>query len=206
MFTSRAEYRLSLREDNADARLTPIGRELGLVDEERWRAFNLKYEAVARERERLRNVVVRPEHFDGDAMAGPERPRRELRALDLLKRPDFDYARVCSLSCVGPMPDLPDEPGEFVEQVTAQISIQARYEGYLQRQANEIERHRQYAEMALPETLDYAAVRGLSTEIRQKLSVTRPATLAQASRISGMTPAAISNLLVHIKKRRLRGG
>jgi tRNA uridine 5-carboxymethylaminomethyl modification enzyme len=206
MFTSRAEYRLSLREDNADARLTPVARELGLIDDERWRIFGLKTEAVARERARLRGIVIRPEHFEGSDIDPAEHPRRELRALDLLRRPGFDHPRVCSLPPVGAMPHPADEGEEFLEQVMAQVEIEARYDGYLQRQAAEIDRHRQYAELALPETLDYATVRGLSTEIRQKLGATRPATLAQASRISGMTPAAISNLLVHLKKRRPRGG
>jgi tRNA uridine 5-carboxymethylaminomethyl modification enzyme len=206
MFTSRAEYRLSLREDNADTRLTPIARELGLIDEERWRVFNLKCAAVAREHSRLAGITVRPEHFEGTEIDPASRPRRELRALELLKRPEFDYEAVCSLPSVGAMPDRAAHATEFVEQVIAQLGIRARYDGYLQRQTDEIDRQRHYAELALPETLDYEAVRGLSTEIRQKLAAARPATLAHASRISGMTPAAISNLLVHLKKRRLRSG
>jgi tRNA uridine 5-carboxymethylaminomethyl modification enzyme len=205
MFTSRAEHRLLLREDNADLRLTPIGRDLGLVDDQRWRLFEAKRAAVRAETERLANLIVRPEALDGGAGVGVPL-RREQRALDLLRRPEIDHARLTALPMVGPRPAVPEETPELAEQIVAQVEVQVRYDGYLQRQAEEIERQRRYAQTPLPDDLDYAHVHGLSHEIRQKLAQLRPVTLAQASRISGMTPAAISLLLVHLKKKRLRGG
>ncbi len=201
MFTSRAEYRLLLREDNADLRLTPIGRELGLVDDLRWRQFETKREAIARENARLGAIVIRPDSLD--AAAGLRTPlRREQRALELLRRPEMSHAGLSAL--VGPRPRTAGETDELAAQIEQQVEIQARYDGYLQRQEQEIERSRRNAGTPLPEDIDYSAVRGLSHEIRQKLTELRPADLAQASRISGMTPAAISMLLVHLKKRRLR--
>ena len=197
MFTSRAEYRLLLREDNADLRLTPVGRELGLVDEARWRVFEVKRDAIVGETQRLAGIVVKP-----DALEGPL--RREHRALELLKRPELGYATVTALPAVGPRLRGAAESPELAEQIEAQVEIQARYEGYVQRQEQEIERTRRHAGTELPGDLDYGAVRGLSTEIRQKLSSIRPATVAQASRISGMTPSAISLLVVYLKKKRLR--
>jgi tRNA uridine 5-carboxymethylaminomethyl modification enzyme len=197
MFTSRAEYRLLLREDNADLRLTPVGRELGLVDDARWRVFEQKREAIAAESRRLAGIVVKPQ-----ALHGP--PCRELPALELVRRPELGYAAVTALATVGRRTRDATETMELAEQIESQVEIQTRYAGYVQRQEQEIERTRHHAATALPADLDYAAVRGLSTEIRQKLTRVRPVTLAQASRISGMTPAAISLLLVHLKKRRLR--
>ncbi len=197
MFTSRAEYRLLLREDNADLRLTPAGRELGLVDDARWRVFETKRHAIAAETRRLAGIVVRPDDLRAEL-------RREQRALDLLRRPDLGYGAVTALAAVGPRPRDDDETPELAAQIEAQVEIQARYDGYLQRQEQEIERTRQHARTMLPADLDYGSVRGLSTEVRQKLTRVRPATLAQASRISGITPAAISLLLVHLKKKRLR--
>jgi tRNA uridine 5-carboxymethylaminomethyl modification enzyme len=205
MFTSRAEYRLLLREDNADLRLTPIGRELGLVEEVRWQLFETKREAVAGETERLRATIIRPQMLDAPserAIGGPL--RRESSALDLLRRPGMDYALLSGLPAVGVRARTAIETDELACQIEQQVEIQARYDGYLQRQEQEIERSRRYAETALPQDIDYGAVRGLSHEIRQKLADIRPATVAQASRISGMTPAAISMLLVHLKKKRLR--
>jgi tRNA uridine 5-carboxymethylaminomethyl modification enzyme len=197
MFTSRAEYRLLLREDNADLRLTPLGRELSLVDDGRWRVFEAKREAIAGETRRLAGIVVKRD--------SPESPlRREVSALELLRRPELGYAAVAALAGVGLRPRGPAETAELAEQIESQVEIQARYEGYVQRQEQEIERARRHAATALPDDLDYASVRGLSTEIRQKLTRIRPVTLAQASRISGVTPAAISLLLVHLKKKRLR--
>ena len=205
MFTSRAEYRLLLREDNADLRLTPIGRELGLVDDERWRVFSLKREAVERETGRLAGIRVGSADLEEQVPEPADtRGTREYRALDLLKRPEMRYPRLTALAAVGQRVRHPDETEELAEQIEAQVEVQARYEGYVRRQEQEIARNRRNAETLLPPDLDYASVRGLSSEIRQKLSASRPATVAQASRISGITPAAISNLLVHIKKRRLR--
>jgi tRNA uridine 5-carboxymethylaminomethyl modification enzyme len=205
MFTSRAEYRLLLREDNADLRLTPIGRELGLVNDERWRVFEAKRDGIAREQSRLRAIVIRPDVLDEESVEGVgTSPRRGQRALDLLSRPGIGHAALTALPGVGPRPREDGETDELAAQIELQVEIQARYEGYLLRQEQEIERSRRHAETALPDDLDYAAVRGLSNEIRQKLTEVRPVTLAQASRISGVTPAAISMLLVHLKKRRLR--
>ena len=194
MFTSRAESRLLLREDNADLRLTPRGRELGLVDEQRWRVFEQKREALEREQQRLRDTWVRPAQLnDEDAarvLGGPL--SREARALELLRRPDVSYTALMTLPGVG--------PGVADALVAEQVEIQAQYAGYIDRQRDEIERQRRHEDTRLPERFDYAEVRGLSAEVREKLARTRPATLGQAARIPGMTPAAISLLLVHLKK------
>jgi len=201
MFTSRAEHRLLLREDNADARLTPTGRRLGLVDERRWRLFDAKQAAIGAERERLGAILIQP----ADAPLEPAL-RREQRALELLKRPDVDYAWVTGLDRVGPRAAAPEEYPEFSEQVVAQVEIEARYAGYVRRQQDEIERSRGTDLLPLPVDLDYAAIQGLSHEIRQKLAGQRPATVGQASRIPGVTPVAVSLLLVHLQKRRRRAG
>jgi len=201
MFTSRAEYRLLLREDNADLRLTPIGRELGLVDDERWRLFEYKRAAVDAESRRLAGLVVRPEDLgaaEAERLGGGLRHGH--RARDLLRRPEVDYPFLTGLPCVGPRTPARDESPELAQQIDAQVEIQARYEGYLNRQQQEIARLGRYARMKLPDQLDYDSVRGLSNEIRQKLNQHRPDTVDQASRISGMTPAAVSLLLVHLKK------
>ena len=205
MFTSRAEYRLMLREDNADARLTPTGRRLGLVDDLRFRAFSDKQAAIDAERTRLAGITVRPADLvdvAGD-LAGGEL-RREQRALELLRRPEFDYATLSSLPAVGARTIPEDECAEVTEQIVAQIEIEARYAGYLKRQEEEIVRARASQEVSLPQDLDYAAIHGLSHEIRQKLDRHRPATVGQASRISGITPVAVSLLLVHLKKKKHR--
>ena len=205
MFTSRAEYRLLLREDNADVRLTPTGRRLGLVDDLRFRVYSEKQAAIDAERSRLADITVRPADLNapGVEMAGNEL-RREQRALELLRRPEFSHAVLTSLPAVGAraMPD--DEPAEITEQIIAQIEIEARYAGYMKRQQEEIVRVRASQEVSLPPDLDYTAIHGLSHEIRQKLDRQRPATVGQASRISGVTPVAVSLLLVHLKKRRPR--
>jgi tRNA uridine 5-carboxymethylaminomethyl modification enzyme len=200
MFTSRAEHRLLLREDNADARLTPVGRRLGLVDDRRWRVFSAKQEAIAAERERLGGIVIQP----ADVTLEPAL-RREQRALELLKRPDVDYVALIALDRVGPRDPVPGECAELTEQIDAQVEIEARYAGYVRRQQDEIERSRGTDELPLPADLDYAAIHGLSHEIRQKLCRQRPATVGQASRIPGVTPVAVSLLLVHLQKRRRRG-
>ncbi len=202
MFTSRAEYRLLLREDNADLRLTPIARELGLVDDERWRAFELKRDGVRREQARLTQVWLRPQAVEAGLALSL---RRECRALELLRRPGATHARVSSLADVGPRPVDAREWPELSEQIVAQVETEARYEGYVQRQAAEIARQQRLIDAALPPALDYGLVHGLSHELRQKLTEIRPATVAQASRIPGMTPAGVSLLLVHLKKQRRRG-
>ncbi len=205
MFTSRAEYRLLLREDNADLRLTPKGRELGLVDDERWSFFETKRASIAAETVRLRDIVVRPQHLsDSEAvelLGGPL--QREAHADALLRRPEVAYDALTALATVD-VPGwmkAPDVDERLVEQVKLQIEVQAKYTGYIDRQQDEIERHRRYEETQLPVDLDYVQVRGLSTEVRQRLEQVRPTTLGQAARVPGVTPAAVSLLLVHLKRR-----
>ena len=202
MFTSRAEYRLSLREDNADLRLTPHGRDLGLVDDVRWRAFEAKRAFVAAEQARLSAIVVRPGDVGADAGIGPL--GRDTRAYELLKRPEVSYADVVALERVGTARAGEPLSGELSEQAAAQLEIGARYSGYIARQTREIERQRTQASTRIPQDFDYTVVRGLSNEVREKLERIRPQTIGQASRISGMTPAAISLLLIQLKKRALR--
>jgi len=197
MFTSRAEYRLQLREDNADLRLTPVGRELGLVDDERWARFEAKREAIARETQRLGGLWASPNNAAGRevvAKLGIELGR-ESSGLDLLRRPELDYARLVSIDAFAP--EAPVDP-----EVAEQVEIEARYAGYLQRQREEIERARRHEGTPIPVGFDYAQVRGLSAEVRQKLERVRPQTVGQAQRIPGMTPAAISLLLVHLERAR----
>ena len=196
MFTSRAEYRLSLREDNADQRLTETGRELGLVDDLRWAAFNRKRDAVAAEAERLKSAWVNPRLVpETEAMRVLGKPmEREYRLFDLLRRPEVDYATLMTLPGAGtPI----DEPA-----VIEQVEIEAKYHGYIARQQDEVDKSLANESLRLPHDMDYAAVRGLSMEVRQKLSQARPETLGQAARVQGVTPAAISLLLVHLKRRR----
>jgi tRNA uridine 5-carboxymethylaminomethyl modification enzyme len=200
MFTSRAEYRLLLREDNADARLTPIGRRLGLVDDARWAAFERKQALLAREAERFERAVVQPEHVGTESIFGAL--RRETTAAALLRRPGTQYADVVSLPSVGAAPDVAALEPEAYEQLATSLETEARYAGYIERQHVEIERQRRQETTDIPVDIDYATVRGLSNEVREKLARTRPENIGQAARISGMTPAAISLLLVHIKKRR----
>jgi tRNA uridine 5-carboxymethylaminomethyl modification enzyme len=196
MFTSRAEYRLQLREDNADLRLTARGRELGLVDDLRWRAFCDKRERIDREGRRLHGIWVAPGSPLADSLQSVHgiAISKESRALDLLKRPELDYAGLMSIEGLG--------PGVADPQVAEQIEIEARYAGYLGRQREDIERRQRHEGMAISAEFDYARVRGLSTEVREKLERVRPDTLGQASRIPGMTPAALSLLLVHLKRTR----
>ncbi len=193
MFTSRAEYRLMLREDNADLRLTETGRELGLVDDLRWQRFCEKREAIAQETERLRGLRLQSgqmQNLENQELAGMLSPGAS--ALELLKRPNVTYRGLMSLSDWG--------PGVDNDQVGEQVEIQTKYAGYIQRQQLEIKRHRHNEQIALPLDLDYAQVRGLSAEIQEKLTVSRPETLGVASRIPGVTPAAISVLMIHLKK------
>jgi tRNA uridine 5-carboxymethylaminomethyl modification enzyme len=243
MFTSRAEYRLLLREDNADLRLTPKGRELGLVDDERWRFFETKRAAISAEVRRLKQTVVHPHHLTSAVQAAEllgSTLSREVCGFDLLRRPEVRYASLTRVPSVGlpawmagaaaearddpdthscEHPERPDGwlggwpnrcPNErmdgrtdqrLVEQVQLQVEVQAEYAGYIDRQREEIERQRRHEEMQLPQDTDYAQVRGLSIEVRQRLQQARPCTLGQASRVPGVTPAAISLLLVHLKRK-----
>ena len=205
MFTSRAEYRLLLREDNADLRLTPAGRRLGLVDDVRWRQFERKRDAVAAEQRRLEDVVVRPAALSADDAAILDNDvRRDCRGADLLRRPGIDYADICSLSFVGDGPWRAAMCDEEAEQVELQLEVQARYAGYIERQRREIEKHARQQHLPLPTDLDYASVTGLSTEARQRLEAARPETLGHAARLEGVTPSTVSLLLIHLKKRQLR--
>ncbi|MCE3237287.1 MAG: mnmG [Gammaproteobacteria bacterium] len=194
MFTSRAEYRLLLREDNADLRLTPKGYALGLVNEEHWRAFEMKRHALITEQERMRTTWVRPHTVVGKQIETLlEQPlAHEYSLEDLLRRPTISYADLMAIDTIG--------PGVENLAVAEQIEVQIKYAGYIERQQEEIARQLRNEETQLPEKLDYADVVGLSTEVRQKLANVRPATIGMASRIPGVTPAAISLLLVHLKK------
>ena len=199
MFTSRAEYRLTLREDNADLRLTPAGRELGLVDDERWQFFERKREAVDVELARLNAAWVRPGTVDADR-AEPYVGQlvREQRAFELLRRPGVSYESVSAI--VGPGDGDWHGDERLAAQVPLAVDVQAKYSGYIDRQQEEIERQRRNEQTILPEDLDFAGVHGLSNEVRQCLIGHRPATLGQAARIPGVTPAAISLLLIHLKR------
>ena len=201
MFTSRAEYRLSLREDNADMRLTPIGRELNLVDDARWRFFNEKRERVETELQRLRETRIHPTS-DAARRLGQalERPlSREQSLAELLARPELDYGKLMDLA----EPESPPATASRLEeQVAEQIEIQVKYRGYIDRQQDEIERLREQEDTALPADLDYAGMSGLSNELKQKLSEARPENLGRAARIPGMTPTALSLILVYLKKHR----
>ena len=194
MFTSRAEYRLSLREDNADLRLTELGRALGLVDEARWVAFSKKREAIAREQERLRSTWINPRVLQvSEAVRVLGQPiEREYTLADLLRRPEVTYATLMTLPEAG--------PGVQDVQVAEQVETQAKYHGYIERQREEVERNEQHESLPLPADVDYRALRGLSVEVQQKLNAHKPETIGQAARISGVTPAAISILLVHQKR------
>ncbi|MCP4302818.1 MAG: tRNA uridine-5-carboxymethylaminomethyl(34) synthesis enzyme MnmG [Gammaproteobacteria bacterium] len=189
MFTSRAEYRLMLREDNADLRLTPKGRELGLVDDERWATFETKCEAVEKEQRRLDSITVKT--------AGA-------KAAAMLKRPEYRYQDVVALPEVGCSTDNSLATDEQHEQVALQLEVRAKYAGYIERQEREIAKQAKQESLRLPEDIDYEAVDGLSNEARQKLLAARPTTLGQASRLEGMTPSAVSLILIHLKKRQLK--
>ncbi|MGE3348700.1 MAG: tRNA uridine-5-carboxymethylaminomethyl(34) synthesis enzyme MnmG [Ramlibacter sp.] len=209
MFTSRAEFRLQLREDNADLRLTEAGRRLGLVDDARWEVFCRKRDAVSRETERLRATWVNPRNLpaaESERVLG-KAIEHEYNLADLLRRPDVTYAQLMSLDGGRfAVADVSREAlGELAEPVIEQIEIAAKYSGYIDRQKGEVERAAYYENLRLPDDLDYQQVTALSIEVRQKLLKHRPETLGLASRISGVTPAAISLLLVHLKKSRFKG-
>ena len=202
MFTSRAEYRLSLREDNADIRLTELGRSMGLVDDIRWDFFCRKQEAVSRETSRLSSTWVSPKNLEekdsievfGQALT------HEYSLAELLKRPQVTYKNLVNVldGRWGNQFEEFDLPMQ--NQINEQVEIGIKYQGYIDRQALEIERHSYYEKLEIPTKLDYKDVSGLSNEVRQKLTAFRPQTLGQAARISGITPAAISILLIHLKK------
>jgi tRNA uridine 5-carboxymethylaminomethyl modification enzyme len=200
MFTSRAEHRLLLREDNADLRLTPTGRQLGLVDDERWAVFEQRARTTDAETARLQAARVRPDAVPAEWSArvlGGATLAREISAFELLRRPGLRYEDLVELTGEADFAGLDDR---VPAQVRAQVEVRAKYAGYIERQHDEIERQRRHEQTALPEDLDYASVRGLSTEVRVRLAETRPATLGQAARIPGVTPSAISLLIVHLKK------
>ncbi|PPE67438.1 tRNA uridine-5-carboxymethylaminomethyl(34) synthesis enzyme MnmG [Caldimonas caldifontis] len=214
MFTSRAEFRLQLREDNADLRLTEVGRELGLVDDARWEAFNRKRDAVSRETERLKSTWVNPQILpaaDAERLLG-KALEREYNLTDLLRRPGVSFDTLAKVATIA-KPEagvsretLRAELGEaLADAVIEQVEISVKYAGYIDKQNEEVQRALAYEHLKLPADLDYAQVTALSHEVRQKLSKHRPETLGQASRISGITPAAISLLLIHLKKGRFRG-
>ena len=195
MFTSRAEYRLSLREDNADMRLTEIGRSLGVVDGARWEFFERKREVVTLELQRLKTTWVNPKLLAEQSMLQlfGQALEREYTLEELLRRPSVSYRELMGLASAG--------PGVAEDQAAEQVEIQTKYHGYIERQREEVERQEHFETLRLPTNLDYCSVRGLSIEVQQKLNKHKPETLGQAARISGITPAAISLLLVHLKRR-----
>jgi len=201
MFTSRAEHRLLLREDNADLRLTPFGRELGLVDDARWSFFEAKRDGSARELARFQDTRIKAADIPAEwanRVLGDTATRDALSAFDLLRRPEVSYDHVVEL--IGPMEATDDD--RLAAQIRVQLEVAAKYSGYIERQEEEIARHRRNEETRLPPDLDYSRVSGLSNEVRQKLQQIRPATVGQAARVAGVTPAAVSILLVHLKKSR----
>ena len=204
MFTSRAEYRLLLREDNADLRLTPVGRELGVVDDTRWQLFCEKRDAVAQEQERLQKIFVRPQSLDDNDRNILGALQRECRATELLRRPELGYTDITALSLVGAGCWRADMSDEQAAQVVQQLEVRARYQGYIKRQQREIDKHASQEALVLPDDIDYVKVTGLSAEARQRLQQARPHTLGHASRLEGVTPSTVSLLLIHLKKRNLK--
>ncbi|HBU30548.1 MAG TPA: tRNA uridine-5-carboxymethylaminomethyl(34) synthesis enzyme MnmG, partial [Thiobacillus sp.] len=194
MFTSRAEYRLQLREDNADMRLTEAGRGLGVVDDARWDAFNRKRDAVGRETERLKATWVNPAILPADEATRliGQPIDHEYSLFELLRRPNLDYAQVLALPGGG--------AGEADSRVAEQVEIAAKYQGYIDRQNEEVDRQREQETLRLPADLDYSQLTSLSMEVRQRLQKARPETLGQAARLQGITPAAISVLLIYAKR------
>jgi tRNA uridine 5-carboxymethylaminomethyl modification enzyme len=202
MFTSRAEHRLLLREDNADLRLTPKGRELGLVDDERWALFQSKQKSSDREVDRLKALRIKPEAVSGEwaerVLGAPL--SRDSSAFELLLRPEVSYAQLLE---VAGTPDWSQYDDRLPPQISAQVEVRAKYAGYIERQQDEVDRQRRNEDTRLPDDIDYLHIAGLSHEVRQKLAEARPVTVGQAGRVPGVTPAAISILLVHLKKRSL---
>jgi tRNA uridine 5-carboxymethylaminomethyl modification enzyme len=204
MFTSRAEHRLLLREDNADLRLTPLGRELGLIDEERWTLFEARRVARDAELSRLSALRLKPAAIPtawAERVLGGSAPTRDVSAFELLRRPEVSYRAVLEL--IGPAP-TPYGDERLAALIERDVEVQARYAGYIERAEQAIERARHEENTRLPEDLDYAALAGLSTEVRQQLAALRPATLGQAARLPGVTPAAIAVLAVHLRRRAQR--
>jgi tRNA uridine 5-carboxymethylaminomethyl modification enzyme len=204
MFTSRAEHRLLLREDNADLRLTPLGRELGLVDDERWQVFDAKQRLSEEETARLQGLRIHPGEVPAEwsqrVLSGPL--TRDLTAFELLRRPEVSYDAL--LDVVGSPDWLRVPPDDRVPpQVRLQVEARAKYAGYIERQREEIDRQRRNEETKLPDDIDYDQVAGLSHEVRGRLAEYRPTTIGQAGRLPGVTPAAVTLLLVHLKKRSL---
>jgi tRNA uridine 5-carboxymethylaminomethyl modification enzyme len=195
MFTSRAEYRLLLREDNADLRLTEKGRQLGLVDDSRWLFFEQKRDSIAREQQRLATLWIRQTEHPAEQLEalGGEKFQRDARVSDVLARPQVSYKALMQLPGIG--------PGLEAHAEAEQVEIQAKYAGYIERQKDEIARQKKHESILLPNSFDFANVKGLSNEVREKLTKTRPETVGQAARIPGVTPAAVSLLLIHLKKR-----
>ena len=195
MFTSRAEYRLQLREDNADMRLTEDGYKIGLVGEEQWRMFNEKREAIEREIQRLKTTWYTPQKLaeDEQIRVFGQKLSREANLHDLLRRPNLDYAALMTL------PDAQPETA-LADSVVEQVEIQVKYQGYIDRQNEEIDSRRDIETLKLPDDIDYSKVKGLSAEVQQKLNQHKPETVGQASRISGVTPAAVALLMVHLKR------
>jgi tRNA uridine 5-carboxymethylaminomethyl modification enzyme len=192
MFTSRAEYRLMLREDNADLRLTAKGRELGLIEDAHWAAFERKQNAIVSEQQRLHNVLIRPENLSAIDMQETVL-RNPINALEFLRRPEITYQQLLRFPQVA-------EGATEDPKVAEQVEIQVKYSGYIERQQTEIARSLRYEDALLPEDFDYHQISGLSHEVRQKLIQHRPNSVGQASRIQGVTPAAISLILVYLKK------
>jgi tRNA uridine 5-carboxymethylaminomethyl modification enzyme len=201
MFTSRAEHRLLLREDNADARLTPLGRQLGLVEDERWALFEAKQAAIEVQFARISRCRFKPQQIDAawaQRVLGGPAPTRDQSAFDLLRRPEVSYEALTELDpSLSPDATLDDR---LPAQICLDLTVKARYSGYIERASDEIERARRYEACSLPADLDYARLTALSMEVRQKLAAIRPATLGQAARIPGVTPAAVSILLVHLRR------
>lgn len=196
MFTSRAEYRLLLREDNADLRLTAVGRQLGIVGDKRWQAFSAKQEAIEQTNAKLNATWVRVKHNDALSATLAKPLQHDCRAVDLLKRPEITYQHLLSIDELA----LP----KVADSVASQVEIQCKYAGYIERQQLDIAKLKKHENTRLPETMDYSQVSGLSSEVVQKLTEIKPISIAQAGRISGVTPAALSLLLVHLKKLRLQ--
>jgi tRNA uridine 5-carboxymethylaminomethyl modification enzyme len=194
MFTSRAEYRLLLREDNADIRLTALGRKIGLVDDHRWRLFNEKIDLIEQERQRVKSVWIQPSHPDADLVNQQlKNPlSKEASLEDLLRRPETRYQSLMTIPAFG--------PGLAHQQAAEQVEIQIKYAGYIERQLQDIEKKKRHEDTLIPADFDYSQISGLSNEVVAKLTEAKPETIGKASRISGITPAAISLLLVYLKK------